>query len=239
MSIQSADSDREELSRPLFSGDKLSNAIAQMPPDQRLVGIMHFEQGLSLDAVARLLGRDNEQVRSLIAGARETLARFLDVEEKLHSATGSYTHKPAAGDTSAATSDTDNPSESRRRTVLIVDDEPIVALSERDTIERNGYQVVYVLNGEHAIELVARSPNIDVVLMDIDLGPDQIDGIETARRIFAVRSVPIVFLTGHAEPEYLDQADDLHACGYVLKSAPATTLLRAVRSAFALAGHTF
>ena len=77
-------------------------------------------------------------------------------------------------------------------------------------------------SGEHAVELVEESAKggdpFALVLMDIDLGAG-IDGVEAAQRILERHDVPIVFLTGHAEQEYVERVRELTRYGYVLKSS--------------------
>ncbi len=57
------------------------------------------------------------------------------------------------------------------RRLLLVEDESIIALSERKELERKGYSVSVTYRGEDAVEAIAGDSGIDLVLMDIDLGP--------------------------------------------------------------------
>jgi len=59
---------------------------------------------------------------------------------------------------------------SDRKRLLLVEDEAIIALAEKRSLERFGYQVENVLTGNQAVERCLRDPQIDLVLMDIDLG---------------------------------------------------------------------
>jgi PAS domain S-box-containing protein len=117
--------------------------------------------------------------------------------------------------------------------ILLVEDESIVALSERRTLEENGYRVSVARSGEDALELARTDKAIRLVLMDIDLGRG-IDGPEAAKLILGERTLPIVFLTGHAEREYVDRARSITNYGYVLKTSGEFVLLEAIRMAFEL-----
>ncbi len=75
-------------------------------------------------------------------------------------------------------------------------------LAEKADLERFGYVVRTVVSGTQAIERVA-GEQIDLILMDIDLGPSAMDGTETTRQILADHDIPIVFLSSHTEPEYI------------------------------------
>lgn len=119
------------------------------------------------------------------------------------------------------------------RKILLVEDEAIIALGEQQVIERHGYDVVTCHAGEEAVEVVRAQPEISLVLMDIDLGAG-IDGTEAARRVLAVRELPIVFLTSHAERHYIERVEEITRYGYVLKSSGELVLIQAIKQAFEL-----
>jgi PAS domain S-box-containing protein len=119
------------------------------------------------------------------------------------------------------------------RTILLVEDEAIIALAQEQTLQQYGYSVVKAMSGEEAIEIATADPSIDLILMDIDLGYG-IDGTEAAGRILATREIPIVFLTGHAEKEMVDRVKGITRYGYVLKSAGEFVLMESISMAFEL-----
>ncbi len=115
--------------------------------------------------------------------------------------------------------------------VLLADDHAIVRSGLRALLAAEAdLQVV----GEAATgrEAVAKAEALrpDVVVMDISM-PDM-DGLEATRAI-RERGLPsqVVVLTVHADDEYLFQALDAGACGYVVKSASDTDLVEAIRLA--------
>jgi signal transduction histidine kinase len=102
------------------------------------------------------------------------------------------------------------------RTVLIVEDESIVALDLRQRLQTLGYDVVAVVaSGEEAIEQVASSQP-DLVLMDIKL-KGRMDGVEAAEVIRTRFDLPIIFLTAYADKETLDRAKHTRPYGYLVK----------------------
>ncbi|MFW5643417.1 MAG: PAS domain S-box protein [Alkalispirochaeta sp.] len=117
--------------------------------------------------------------------------------------------------------------------ILLVEDAAIIAMAEQRTLERAGYRVRPVYSGDAAVAAVREFPDIDIVLMDIELGPG-IDGPEAARRILALRDLPIVFVTSHSEPEYVARVEAITQYGYVLKGAGDFTLIQAVKTALQL-----
>ncbi len=101
-------------------------------------------------------------------------------------------------------------------TILIVEDEQIVAVDIRSHLERLGYRVVGTAgSGEEACRMAA-ALEPDLVLMDIRIdGP--MDGIEAARRIRRSRQIPVVFLTAYADVDTLERAKLIEPYGYIVK----------------------
>jgi DNA-binding response OmpR family regulator len=88
--------------------------------------------------------------------------------------------------------------------VLVVDDEADIRGTITALLRFNGYEVDNVANGHDALNEVERELP-DLVLLDQML-PDM-SGIDVARRLRAVHPVlPIVFVSGHAEPDILREA---------------------------------
>lgn len=104
------------------------------------------------------------------------------------------------------------------KTLLLVEDEAIIAMSQKRRLENYGAVVFTAGGGEKALELFKLHPEISLVLMDIDLG-SSIDGIEAARRLLAIREVPVVFMSSHYEPEIVNKTDSVSSYGYVVKGS--------------------
>ena len=100
--------------------------------------------------------------------------------------------------------------------VLIVEDESVVALDLEQRLIGMGFHVAgHAHTGEKALGL-ARSNRPDVILMDIKLRGD-LDGIETAGIIRREVDVPIIFLTAFSDAANLERAKRSDASGYILK----------------------
>ncbi|MEO8692989.1 MAG: response regulator transcription factor [Acidimicrobiales bacterium] len=78
--------------------------------------------------------------------------------------------------------------------LLIVEDDPSIAASLREGLERHGFEVEHTTSGRQAIEL---APGVDLVLLDLGL-PD-IDGKDACREIRAVTTVPIIVVTARGD----------------------------------------
>ncbi len=120
-----------------------------------------------------------------------------------------------------------------QKTILLVEDEILIALSEKMTLERYQYNVITVNTGEKAIEIIEKNPDINLILMDIDLGKG-IDGTQAAEIILKDRDIPVVFLSSHAEPEIVEKTEKITSYGYVVKSSSNTVLDASIKMAFKL-----
>ena len=100
--------------------------------------------------------------------------------------------------------------------ILIVEDESIVARDIQECLLSFGYKVTGVVSsGEEAIKAVtAERP--DLVLMDIVLNGN-VDGIDAAHEIRTRFGVPVVYLTAYADDKTLERAKVTEPFGYIVK----------------------
>ena len=105
---------------------------------------------------------------------------------------------------------------SNHPTILVVEDERIVAEDIQDRLLQLNYAVAATTGrGEEAVSL-ARRHNPDLVLMDIRL-QGQMDGIEAGRIITEELHLPVVFLTANSDNDTLERAKAAEPFGYLLK----------------------
>ena len=121
------------------------------------------------------------------------------------------------------------------RTILLVEDEALIAMSEAAMFRRQGYEVVVAMSGEEAIEKVEAAPGgIALILMDIDLGVNRMDGTQAAQEILKKHDIPILFLSSHAEPEVVAKTEKITSYGYVVKGSSITVMTASIKMAFRL-----
>jgi PAS domain S-box-containing protein len=120
-----------------------------------------------------------------------------------------------------------------KKTILLVEDMAIIAMAEANTLKKNGYNVIIAGNGNEAIRLASENSNLDLILMDIDLGKGM-DGTEAAQIILKSQDIPIVFLSNHTEKEIVDKTEKITSYGYVVKNSGETVILASIKMAFKL-----
>jgi DNA-binding response OmpR family regulator len=99
--------------------------------------------------------------------------------------------------------------------ILVVEDEPDIALGLQDDLRRQGYEVETVADGESALRR-ARQETWDLILLDIML--PKLDGFEVCRELRHARcKVPIVMLTAKAQEAEKVLGLELGADDYVTK----------------------
>ncbi len=124
------------------------------------------------------------------------------------------------------------PRETRKKTILLVDDEIPVAREEERIIRGFGYDVIVKQSGDEAVKAAAGT-GVDLVLMDIDLGGGA-GGPEAARRILARRQVPVIFLASGAERDPVELVRGITRYGFVIKNAGDFVLRSSIETAFEL-----
>jgi CheY-like chemotaxis protein len=121
-----------------------------------------------------------------------------------------------------------------QKTILLVEDEVILALMETRQLENEGYSVILTGTGEKAVEIAnADHDRIDLILMDIDLGPGM-NGVEAAKKILEFNDIPVLFLSSHIEKEIVEQTEKVSNYGYVVKNSSFTVLDASIKMAFKL-----
>jgi len=105
--------------------------------------------------------------------------------------------------------------------VLIIEDEPIIALDIQELVERCGHSVVGIAATETEAVDIARAERPGLVLADINLGAGG-DGTSAVARILRDVSAPVIFVTAH--PERLLTGEAVEPAFVITKPFDPTTL---------------
>ena len=115
----------------------------------------------------------------------------------------------------------------KAKTVLIVEDELILAMINRQIVESAGYKVAVTLTkGEDAVEYVKKFEP-DIILMDIFLAGKQ-DGISAMEEIRKFSNVPVIYLTGNSDPASIKRAKKTNYNNFLIKPVDAELLQEAI-----------
>jgi len=116
-----------------------------------------------------------------------------------------------------------------RITVMLVDDHTVVrqGLCVLLSAEPDLHVVAEAADGNQAVEL-AKATRPTVVLMDLAL--PILNGVEATRKILAhLPDTKVIVLTSYNDDDYVKQAIEAGAVGFILKETAATELLKAIR----------
>jgi PAS domain S-box-containing protein len=120
-----------------------------------------------------------------------------------------------------------------QKTILLVEDEVLIAMSEQMTLEDYGYKVVTAESGEKAIEIADTNPAINLILMDINLSTRML-GTEAAEIILSKHDLPLIFLSSHIEKKVVEKTEGITSYGYIVKDSGETVMIASIKMAFRL-----
>jgi AmiR/NasT family two-component response regulator len=113
--------------------------------------------------------------------------------------------------------------------VVIAEDEAIIRLDLKETLEEEGYIVVGETGrGDEAVELV-KQHEPDVAILDIKM--PGLDGLSAARQISGERRAAVLILTAFSQRDLIEQARDAGALAYLVKPFQRSELIPAVEIA--------
>ena len=113
--------------------------------------------------------------------------------------------------------------------VVIAEDEAIIRLDLRETLEEEGYDVVGETGrGDEAVTLV-RDLRPDLAILDIKM--PGMDGLEAARVITTERICGVLMLTAFSQREVIEEARDAGALAYLVKPYQKSDLIPAIEVA--------
>jgi response regulator NasT len=113
--------------------------------------------------------------------------------------------------------------------VVIAEDEAIIRLDLKETLEEEGYVVVGETGrGDEAVELV-KEHEPDIAILDIKM--PGLDGLSAAREISGERRAAVLILTAFSQRDLIEQARDAGALAYLVKPFQRSELIPAVEIA--------
>ena len=115
--------------------------------------------------------------------------------------------------------------------VVIAEDEAIIRLDLRETLEEEGYEVVGEAGrGDQALKLI-RELQPDLAILDVKM--PGMDGLEVARQVGDERICGVLVLTAFSQREIIEQARDAGALAFLVKPYQKSDLIPAMEMAIA------
>ncbi len=119
---------------------------------------------------------------------------------------------------------------SRKKHVLIVDDEERLVRNFTTILQRQGFEATGVTSGEAALEALASADSVDVILLDVKM--DGMNGIEVLREVKKrFETVQVILYTGNATIQQGIDGLELGAFYYVEKPAPIEEIVDLIQCA--------
>jgi HAMP domain-containing protein/signal transduction histidine kinase/CheY-like chemotaxis protein len=116
------------------------------------------------------------------------------------------------------------------RKVLIVDDDLRNIFALTSMLEHHGMHVLYAENGQAGIDILEKTPDVDLVLMDIMMpGMDGYETMRAIRRMERFQSLPIIALTAKAMKGDREKCIEAGASDYIAKPVKSEQVLSLLR----------
>ncbi len=117
------------------------------------------------------------------------------------------------------------------KTILIAEDEPHSCLLLEEILKPTGAIIEKASNGRQAIDLCRQKPEIDIVLMDIQL--PYIDGLSATKEILKFRpDLPIISQTANAMQDDREKSTEAGCVNYITKPIKVAELITKMQKCF-------
>jgi putative two-component system response regulator len=120
--------------------------------------------------------------------------------------------------------------ETEEKKIILAVDDMAVSLTTIRTILQGEYDVRLAKSAALALEML-KQVKVDLILLDIEM--PEISGLEFVgllKKNPELKGVPVIFVTSHANPQFIDQAMAFEAEGYIVKPFIPEALIRRVKS---------
>ena len=98
--------------------------------------------------------------------------------------------------------------------ILIVEDESLVAMELKQSIESLGYNVVEYATNSHMAKKFLLAYDVNLILMDVNLG-EETNGIDLYRSLNT--DVSVIYLTAYSDEKTMTDAISTNPLGYLIK----------------------
>ena len=100
--------------------------------------------------------------------------------------------------------------------ILIVEDEAVIALELAAGLERDGYHIAGIADTAEEARAIFSQESVDIVLMDIHIRGER-DGVDTAGDLMGMRAVPIVYLSALTDAGTVERVKGTRPAAFLTK----------------------
>lgn len=116
------------------------------------------------------------------------------------------------------------------KTILLVEDNFLNRRLSKKVLTENGYAVLEAKNAAEALDILKKEP-ITLIILDINLGEDEQDGISLGQIIKGRFSVPFLYLTAYDNADIIGKAVTTSPYSYITKPFKNSDLIASVEIA--------
>jgi response regulator NasT len=127
-----------------------------------------------------------------------------------------------------ARADTAATTDSQPATILLADDDEFVLATMVRCLRAHGFGTIETTCGPDALAICESTPP-SLAILDYDL--PGLSGIELAKALTALQTIPFIFLSGHGEDDVVREAINAGAMAYLLKPTDPAKLIPVIRTA--------
>ena len=116
-----------------------------------------------------------------------------------------------------------------KKKILIVDDDPRNIFALKLSLKARGFEIESADSAQKAIDLLKKSNDVDLVLMDMMMPEmDGYEAIKIIRKDQKINQLPVISVTAQAMPEDFQKCIDAGADDYVKKPVDMDILMSAI-----------
>lgn len=122
------------------------------------------------------------------------------------------------------------------KSILIVEDDYLNRRLLKKILMENGYSILEAKNASEALEILKKEP-VSFIILDINLGEDEQDGISLGQHIKDMWDIPFIYLTAYENPEIINKAISTAPYSYLSKPFRNSDLIAAIEIAIRQSLH--
>lgn len=107
----------------------------------------------------------------------------------------------------------------KRQTIVIVEDELIIAMDLKRILIEEGYNVIISFKNYNFLETIneIERHQPDLVILDVNLNQEEFDGIMIAQHLLVKDFIPFIFITGFSDKEIVERIKATRPHGIIIK----------------------